>query len=273
MPSKTVVFIHGNFVNYESWNPWVSRYEAKGYHCIAIPYPLRDHSVADLRRMHPDPKLERLGLDEVFDHHVRIIQGLSEKPILIGHSFGGLLTQLLVNRDLAAAGVAVDSVPPMGVLSFKWSFLKSAFPILNPLNRGAYLMPFEHFQYMFVNGMSLEAQQRAYDDAVVPESLRLSRGGLSRAARVDYQKPHAPLLLIAGEIDHIIPASLNRANYNRYQAGSSSVVDFKEFPGRNHYGLAAPGWEELADYALNWVEQQLGIPHTRETLESDRMLP
>ncbi len=118
-------------------------------------------------------------------------------------------------------------------------------------------MPFNHFQYTFVNGMTPEAQRRAYDEAVVPESLRLCRGGLGSKAHVDFKKAHAPLLFIAGEIDHIMPASLNKANFNRYKASAPSITEFKEFPGRNHFSvIGGRGWEEVADYAISWAEKQ-----------------
>lgn len=260
MSTKTVLFVHGNFVNYQCWDLWVKRYEAKGYKCVAAAYPLRDKSVQELRQIHPDPKLGQLAIDEVIAHLVGIINRLDEKPIIIGHSFGGMLTQVLVNRGLGAAAVAVDSVPPQGVITTKLSFIRSLWPIVNPLTPASrpYLMPFEHFQYTFVNGMTLEDQRRAYDAYVVPESVRLGRGGLSSASRVDFKKPHAPLLLIGGEIDNIMPAALNRTNFKRYEASSPSITEYKEFPGRNHFSvIGGRGWEEVADFSLNWIEKQL----------------
>lgn len=264
MTTKTIVFIHGNFVSYESWNPWVKRFEAKGYKCVAIPYPLRDKPVETLKKIHPDPKLAELGIDEVIEHHVRTIKALDEPPIIIGHSYGGMLTQLMVNRGLAAAAVAIDSVPPQGVLSFKWSFIKSTMPLFSPLSSSPWLMPFKHFQYAFTNGMSLEDQRNAYEAYVVPESLQVCRGGVSRKAHVDFKKPHAPLLLIGGEIDNIMPASLNRANYKRYKASLPSVTEYKEFAGHNHFSVVGgKGWEEIADYALDWAVNHLGSTNTQ----------
>jgi pimeloyl-ACP methyl ester carboxylesterase len=186
MTTKTVLFVHGNFVNHHCWDQWVKLYEAKGYKCIAPVYPLRDKSVQELRKIHPDPQLRKLTIGEVIDHYVRIINGLDEKPIIIGHSFGRLLTQVLVNKGLSAAAVAIDSVPPQGVLTTKISFLRSLWPVLNPLNPASrpWLMPFEHFQYTFTNGMAITDQRRAYDAYVVPESVRLGRGGLSSKARI-----------------------------------------------------------------------------------------
>jgi pimeloyl-ACP methyl ester carboxylesterase len=253
--TRTIAFIHGNFVSSRCWDAWVARYQSRGYSCVAIPYPGRDKPV-DWLRANPDGALlGSLTLDQVADHHARVILSLDEKPIVIGHSFGGLITQLMVQRDLAAAAVAIDSVPPQGVLVPRWSFFRSTWPVLNPFVPATrpYLMSFRHWQYTFMNGLPLDEQRMAYDTYVVPESRRLARGGLSSAAHVDFRRRHAPLLLIAGEKDNIMPASLNRQNYKRY-AKSPSITEFKEFPGRTHYTvIAGQGWEEVADYALGWA--------------------
>lgn len=261
MSTRTIAFVHGNFVTRRCWEMFVPFFEARGYTCVPIAYPLRDESVESLRAKHPDPALARLTLAETLDHHARTIRALPEKPIIIGHSFGGLLTQLLVQKDLGAAAVTIDFVPPSNVIGTQWSFLRSVFPAINPLKRNQpYLMPFSHFQYTFVNGMTPAAQREAYDHHIVPESRVLAAGGLSRLARVDFARPHAPLLMIAGSKDHIMPAALNRKNYKRY-AASTSVTEFKEFPGRTHYSaIAGPGWEEVAEYALTWAERMIGKP-------------
>jgi pimeloyl-ACP methyl ester carboxylesterase len=258
--SRTIVFVHGNFVTRHCWDLWVARFRAQGHTCVAVAYPGRDRPVADLRQNPAPPALGALTIEQVVDHHARAIRALGEKPIVIGHSFGGLLTQLLVQRDLAAAAVAIDSVPPQGVLALRWSFYRSTWPVINPFVPASrpYLMSFRHFQYTFVNDLAPAEQRAAYDAHVVPESRRLARGGLSRAARVDFARPHAPLLLIAGEKDNIMPASLNRQNFERYRR-SPSVTEFKEFPGRAHYSvLAGPGWEEVADFALAWSLRHAG---------------
>jgi pimeloyl-ACP methyl ester carboxylesterase len=260
MASKTVVFIHGLFLTYRGWDQWVSRYEAKGYKCIAVPYPGREKPPDALRKAHPDPKVAEVTFDGVLEHLERVIKGLDEPPIIMGHSFGGLFTQLLLNRGLGSAGVAIDPAPPQGVITTKFSFLKGGWALLNPLNRSSrpYLMSFEEFQYAFVNGMPLEEQQAAYNAHVAPESLRIGRGGLTGKAHIDFKKAHAPLLIIAGGTDNLIPASLNKSNFKRYKASAPSITEFKEFTGRNHYGIfGGKDWEEVADYALNWVESQL----------------
>lgn len=265
MAGQMIVFIHGNFVSKHCWEPWVARFETLGHTCVPIEWPGRDKPVAELKRNPDDPFLGKLTIGEVIDHHVRTIQALPAKPIIIGHSFGGLLTQLMVQRDLAAAAVAIDSVPAQGVLTLKWSFIRSLWPVLNPFIPASrpYYMPFEHFQYTFANGLPLEEQRAGYDRDIVPDSRRLARGALSRAARVDFQRPYAPLLMIAGEKDHIMPASLNRSNFKRYRK-SPSRTEFKEFPGRTHYTIiAGRGWEEVADYALEWAigAQSRAEPH------------
>lgn len=255
--TQTVAFIHGCFVSRHCWDRWVRRFESRGYTCVPIAYPGREGSVAELKAAPDAPVLRDLTIEAVIDHHVKVLQALPEKPIVIGHSFGGLLTQLMVQRDLAAAAVAIDSVPPSNVKSFAWSFLKSLWPVVNPLVpvTRSYVMPLDHFRYTFGNNLTPEQLRAAYDAEVVPESRRLARGGLSPAARIDFTRRHAPLLMIAGEVDHIMPASLNRKNFERYEK-SLSKTDFKLFPGRSHYSvIGGEGWEEVADYALAWAER------------------
>jgi pimeloyl-ACP methyl ester carboxylesterase len=255
--SRTVVFIHGNFMTRRPWEPWIERYESSGYRCVAIAYPGRDQPTEILRR-HPDGRfLGSLTLQRATDHHVAAIRALGEKPIIIGHSFGGLLTQLMVQRDLAAAAIAIDSVPPLGVPPLEWSFIRSTWPLINPFRSASnpYLMSFKHFQNSLANAMSPAEQRIAYDVDIVPESRRLSRGALSLAARVDFRKPHAPLLLIAGEKDNIMPASLNRRNFRSYRH-SNSITEFKQFTGRDHYSIiGGMRWEEVADFALSWAKR------------------
>ena len=252
MQTKTIVFIHGMYMTPLCWENWDRYFRGKGYRCLAPAWPGRDQSVYRLRDRHPDPQLAAVTLQGVLQHLTRTIQKLDEKPVLVGHSMGGLAVQLLLQQGLGAAGVAIDSAPPMGVFTIKWSFVKSNWPHITPFASQSepIAMPFERFQYTFVNNMPRTEQQAAYERYVVPESRRVPRESLT--ARIDFRKPHPPLLFIAGSDDHIIPASLNRANYEKYRAAGSTVA-FKEFPGRTHFIIGQSGWEEVAQYVEAWV--------------------
>jgi pimeloyl-ACP methyl ester carboxylesterase len=254
MKSRTVLFIHGMYMNSLCWEQWVPYFQARGYKCLAPDWPGRDKPVATLRKDHPDPQLSQLTLRRVLEHFTDIIKAQDEKPVLIGHSMGGLAVQLLLQKDLAAAGVAIDSAPPMGVLTTRWSFLKSNWPHITPFvsQSSPIEMTFARFQYTFVNGLPLEEQRAAYERYVVPESRRVPRESLT--ARVDFRRLHPPLLLIAGSADNIIPASLNKSNHARYKA-SSSVTGFKEFAGRTHFIVGQKNWEEIADTVLSWLDE------------------
>ena len=254
MKTKTIVLIHGMFMNPLCWEKWIPHYEARGYKVIAPAWPRRDKSVEELHKAHPDPDLPKLKLDGIVEHIAAVIQGLDEKPAIIGHSMGGLVVQILLQRDLAVAGVAIDPAPPAGVFTTEWSFIKSNFPAINPflLNQPV-MMTFEHFQYAFASTLPLDEQRAAYNRYMVPESRGVPTSSLGGAGKVDFHRPRRPLLITAGERDHIIPASLNRSNYNNYKG--TFVTDFKEFAGRDHFLIGSRGWEEIADYCLNWLEK------------------
>jgi pimeloyl-ACP methyl ester carboxylesterase len=256
LKTKTIVLIHGMFMTPLCWEHWVERYQSKGYHCLTPAWPGRDKPIEEQRKNHPDPELGKLKLRDVVESLADTIKALGEKPAIVGHSMGGLVTQLLLQRDLAVAAVAIDPAPPMGVFTMAFSFLKANFPAINPLVpvTTPVMMSFEQFQYAFVNTLPPNEQRDAYDRYVVPESRGVPTQSLTSAGRVDFKKPHRPLLIIAGEKDHIVPASLNKTNYNRYK-GSPSVTDFKQFAGRDHFGMGERGWEELADYTLAWLEK------------------
>ncbi len=254
MNSKTIVLIHGMFMTSLCWEKWIPYYESKGYRVFAPAWPRRDKSVEELRKAHPDPELAKLKLNHIVDHMEAFIKGLGEKPALIGHSMGGLAVQILLQRDVAVAGVAIDPAPPAGVFTTEWSFVKSNFPAINPfLLSQPVQMTFEHFQYAFANSLPLDEQRAAYDRYVVPESRGVPTSSLGAAGKVDFSKPRRPLLITAGEKDHIIPASLNRSNRNKYK--TPSVTDFKEFAGRDHFLIGSRGWEEVADTCLKWLEK------------------
>lgn len=256
--SKTIMLITGAFVSNSGWDEWKTYYESKGYKVIAPAWPHKKGNPSDLRTQ-PDSLIANLSLKEVVDYHARIIDSLGEKPILIGHSFGGLITQLLVQQGKASAGIAYHSVPPKGVISLKYSFIKSLWPPLGLFrsNKKTYLMSFSHWQYTFANGMEETAQKAYYDKLIIPESRNVMWDALKKPGKVDFKKAHAPLLFVAGSEDNIMPASLNKKIYNKYKKHEpkGSVTDYKEFEGRNHLAMAQDTWKEDADYILDWISK------------------
>ncbi|SPE24051.1 conserved hypothetical protein [Burkholderiales bacterium] len=258
MAAKAIVFVHGMYMTPACREKWRAYFAPLGYQCVAPAWPGRDRPVAVLRKEHPDSALGRLTLRAVLDHFEGEIRALREKPIVIGHSMGGLIAQLLLQRDLASAAVAIDSAPPQGIITTKWSFVRANWPHINPLALKArpIQLSFERFQYAFVNGLAPDQQRTAFDAYVVPEWRRVPMESLTKVGHIDFARPHAPLLLIAGSADHIIPAALNRTMYRRYRRGAS-IKDFKEFPGRTHFIIGQEGWEEVAGHAASWLEQRV----------------
>jgi pimeloyl-ACP methyl ester carboxylesterase len=274
MSSKpdTVVLIHGLWMTSSSFEDWAERYRAAGLTVLNDGWPGMQGSVEDLRR---DPSaIARLSITEIIDHYDRLIRGLSQPPIIMGHSFGGAFTQVLVDRGLGAAGVAIDSAAVKGIMKLPWSTLRTGWPILrNPLNRHRVVpISVKQFQYRFTNHLTVEASKPLYNRYCVPATGRVLFEGASAnfkpgaPTKVDFRNERrAPLLLIAGGIDHVSPPSLNRANYKKYDK-SKGVTEYKLFDGRAHFTLAQDGWEQVADYALDWaIKQSAANPTTAAT--------
>jgi pimeloyl-ACP methyl ester carboxylesterase len=255
--SKTIVFITGAFVSNSCWDEWRTYFESKGYTTIAPAWPFKNGTAAELRAKRPnDEDLAELTLTQLLDYYTDIIKKCPEKPILIGHSLGGMMTQILVNRDLAVAGIAIHPAPTKGILPYEFSSLKSlrkAFGYFTSKKK-TYMMSFKTWQYAFTNGMPLEEQKASYEKLTIPESKTVARKGLSKQAKVDYKKVHAPLLITAGSKDNILPAHLNKRNFKMYKQ-NGSITEYKEFEGRNHFVLALPTWKEDADYILEWLKK------------------
>jgi pimeloyl-ACP methyl ester carboxylesterase len=252
METKTVVFIHGMFQNPKSWDNWKKYFEDRGYTCYAPPYPYHDGEPRALRE-NIDKNLGALTLGKVVDTFAAFIDQLPEKPILIGHSMGGLIVQKLIGMNKGVAGVCIDTAAPKGISILQWSFFKANIPIINPLMGNApYLPSVKWFQYAFCNTMTMEQARKEYEESVVPESRNVPRSSTGTDGWVDLKKPHSPLLFIVGEKDHIIPSSLNRKNYEAY-ADKASKKKFKEFSGRTHYICGQDKWQEVADYVISWL--------------------
>ncbi|OCX52117.1 hypothetical protein BEL04_11520 [Mucilaginibacter sp. PPCGB 2223] len=252
--SKTIIFITGAFVSNDCWDEWKPYFEQQGYKTLAPAWPYKDAPACSLRQRHPDTDIASQRLANLTAYFTAIVAGLPERPILIGHSMGGLITQLIVQKGLASAGIAIHSLQPQGIFTFKFSFYKAGWGALGFFTdtRKTYLMSFAKWQYAFTNDMPYDEQKEAYYSLLVPESKLLVRDATTPAAKIDFKRPHAPLLFISGSADHFIPASLNYKNFKKY-SHHQSVTDYKEFAGRNHFVLGQPGWQELADFILNWL--------------------
>jgi pimeloyl-ACP methyl ester carboxylesterase len=262
--SQTIVLIHGMWMTPRSWDAWVDHYIDRGYRAIAPGWP----GVKDPEETRRDPSgLEGLGIKKIVDHYDAIIRKLDRPPIIIGHSFGGLTTQLLLDRGLGAAGVTIGTAPPKGILLLPLSTLRSALPGLkNPFNRdGLAPLTKDQFRYRFTNTESQVDSDRIYDEHYIPGTNRaffedaFANLVPNSPAQIDFQNPsRPPLLIIAGGVDHISPLAVNR-KLVKLQGRAPSATELKEYPGRPHFMAGLDGWEEIADYALNWA---LEHPHS-----------
>ncbi|MGC4042006.1 MAG: alpha/beta hydrolase [Flavobacterium sp.] len=254
--SKTILFITGAFVSNTIWEEWRAYFENRGYNTIAPPWPYKDASVEILRKRHPDPDVASIRLNQLVAHYEAAAKSLPEKPIIIGHSIGGLVGQILMQSGVAASVVAIHSVPPQGIFTLNPSFLRAGWGALGFFTsvKKTYMMTFRQWQFAFTNHMPIACQEDGYERFAIPESKLVVRDTTTSAAKVDFSKPHVPLLFIAGSADHAIPASLNLSNYKRY-SHRDSVTDYMVFPDRNHFVLSQPGWQEVALYITAWLSK------------------
>ena len=267
--APAIVMIHGLWMTSLSWEHWAERYRALGRTVIAEDWPGMDVGVEALRR-NPEP-IAGLGIAAIVDHYDRIIRALDQPPIIMGHSFGGAFVQVLLDRGLGCAGVAVDSAAVKGVTKLPFSTLRTGWPILrNPGNRGrAVPISLKQFHYRFTNHLSVEESAPLYERYYVPAAGRVLFEGAGAnfnaksATKVDFHKAdRAPLLFIAGGLDHVSPPSLNKANAKKYD-GSTTVTAYREFAGRSHFILGQEGWEDVADHALTWANAPSAHPTAR----------
>jgi pimeloyl-ACP methyl ester carboxylesterase len=260
-----IVLIHGLWLTARSWEGWKARFEQRGHEVLVPTWPRMEGEVEAIRR---DPSiLNGLGIAEVVDHFDAIIRGLDTPPVIMGHSTGGLVTELLLDRGLGAAGVGLSPAPVRGVLRLPPALLRTVFPALrNPANRKntVPLTP-KQFHRGFTNTMNDEDAEVAYERYYVPAPGRVvfqaAFANLNPHAltKVDFHKAdRAPLLVLGNDQDQTIPASVSKEAAQR-QAKSKTVVDYKEFVGRPHFP-AAPGWEAVADYALDWANGHVDAP-------------
>ena len=253
--SQSVLFIHGMYLTSSVWQPWEAYFQNWGYKTYSPAWPLHEASVAEQNRLHPKGELAELTLPMVVEYYQNLIEKMEEPPILIGHSMGGLIVQQLLAQNVGAAGVAINSAPPQGVISMKWNFLQANWPHLSPFASSSEpsQLTLDQFSFGFVNGESSDIQQQAFEKYVVPESRAIGKAALSSDGAVDYEVARVPLLIISCGKDNTIPASLNYSNFEEYR-DSPALTDYKEFPERNHWTILQPDWKSVAGYAHRWLK-------------------
>jgi non-heme chloroperoxidase len=257
-----VAFVHGLWLLPSSWDPWREFFEANGYATIAPGWPDDPDSVEE-GRAHPEVFAGK-SVQVITNHYAEVIHGLNAKPAIIGHSFGGLITQKLAGMGLAFASVPVDPAPARGVLPLPLSALKSAAPVLsNPANRKkAVMLTYEQFRFGFVNAVDEAEAKDLYEKFPVPGAgLPLFQAAFanfspSTETAVDRKNPYrGPMKFISGEKDHTVPWAITNASYKK-QRVNQSTTEIEEMPGRGHSLVFDSGWREVAQRALDFVDAQ-----------------
>jgi len=262
-PIRPAVFIHGLWLHASSWTPWLELFQEAGYAPTAPGWPGDPDTVEESRR---DPsRVAGKGIDDVVDHYARIIDALEVPPVVIGHSFGGLIAQRLLGQDLAVAAVAIDAAPIKGVLRLPASALKVASIVLRkPANRNlAISLTPEQFRYGFGNALPEQESAELYDRWSVPSPGKpLFEAALANftprsPAKVNTaSKTRGPLLLTAGGNDHTVPAAITTSTRKLYHK-SPAITDLREFNDRGHSLTIDHGWREIADEVLSWLGQRV----------------
>lgn len=256
-----VVFVHGLWLLPSSWDRWADHFAAVGLAPVALTWPDDPATVAEANA-HPEVFAGKT-IGQVADHLEKLIAELALRPAIIGHSFGGLLTQILAGRGLARASVAIDPAPFRGVLPLPISALRSSAPVLgNPANRHrAVPLTYEQFRYAFANAVPEEEAKELFETFAVPAPgapiFQAATANLNpwTEAKVDTDNPdRGPLLIISGEKDHTVPHAIAHASYVR-QANNPGVTEFVEIPGRGHALTIDHGWRDVADTALAFLRR------------------
>ena len=257
--TKTIILIHGLWTTPRIWHLFRDYYEERGHRVFTPIWPRMKGEVEEIRR---DPSaLAGLGLLEIADEHDKFIRTLEEPPIIVGHSIGGLITQMLLDRGLGSVGVCIAGAAPKGMFGLPFSVAKAGYPVLsNPFNYDRnVVLAFGQFRRLFAQNMTENDAADAFERYIIPGPGRpmfeASVANLSpwAAARINYRNRHrAPLLLIAGGEDLLVPPVLNRINHKLYKH-SDATTDYKEFPYRSHFMIAQRGWQEVAEYILAWT--------------------
>jgi non-heme chloroperoxidase len=257
-----VVFVHGLWLHASSWGAWVGLFREHGYAPVAPGWPGDSDTVEDTRSQ--SDRVAGHGIDDVVEHYADVIRTLDAKPIVIGHSFGGLIVQRLLGQDLAAAGVAIDPAPIKGIVFLPPSALRVASVALrNPANKKrAVSLTREQFGYGFGNALPAEESDALYERWTIPSPgkplfeaafANFMPGSPARVATGN--ETRGPLLLTAGGKDHTVPPAIVKATLKRYRK-SAAVTELEEFPDRGHSLTIDSGWRTVADSVLAWLERQ-----------------
>ena len=258
---QPVVFVHGLWLLPSSWDRWAKMFDEAGFAALTPGWPDDPETVAAARE-HPEVMAHKT-VGQVADHFETIIRGLTRKPAVVGHSFGGLLAQILAGRGLSAATVAIDPAPFRGVLPLPFSALKSAWPVLhNPANRNrAIPLTYDQFRFGFANAVGEDEAKQLYETFAVPASgAPLFQAATANfnpwtEAKVNSENPdRGPLLIISGEKDHTVPWAIANASFKQ-QKGNKGVTEIVEIPNRGHALTIDSGWREVADKALAFVQR------------------
>jgi len=252
--SRSIVLIHGNFVNDRSWTEWKRRYEQKGYTVYTPANPGHEGNPTDLRnKVHPD--LTKTGFIDVVNNIALLIDTLPEKPLVIGHSMAGMATMKLLEMGKTAAAVSIDGAPPKNVFP-PFKTLTAVLPAFGFVSAKKYFMGSRKwYNKCFFNTLPEEDRSKAFENIAVPESYKVSRQLVLKSfSNIDFSKPHEPILFIGGGKDNIFPQSLTKTIASRYK-DKNSRVDLKIFEDKSHFICGEPGWERVADYVLNWYEK------------------
>jgi non-heme chloroperoxidase len=256
-----VVFVHGLWLLPSSWYRWAAVFEEAGYVALTPGWP-DDPDTVEEANANPEVFAGK-GVGQVADHYSAVIAQLERKPAVIGHSFGGLLVQMLAGRGLSAATVAIDAAPFRGVLPLPFTALRSSSPVLtNPANyHRAVPLTYEQFRYAFANAVSEQEAKQLYETFAVPASgLPLFQAATANLnpwteAKVDTENPdRGPLLIVSGEKDNTVPRAITDAAFHRQQR-NPGVTEFVEIPGRGHALTIDSGWREVATTALSFVQR------------------
>jgi pimeloyl-ACP methyl ester carboxylesterase len=251
---NTIIFIHGMFQNPKSWDNWVAYFTDRGYDCIVPAWPKHEGEPEDLRNYPPDG-LGDLHLSTIVDNIESLLRVQKEPPILIGHSVGGLVVQLMVAKGLAAMGVAITSVAPNAMLAFDWGFIKNSALIANPFKGNEpFYTDLESFHESFCNTMGMDETKIAFEETATHDSRNVLRDCMGEDGHINTDLPHSPLLFIGAEMDQIIPAELCKRNSEAY-TDTVSITNYKEFENRGHWICGQEGWLEVAGYIAEWLDE------------------